>query len=53
MQPTIYNDDHRMFREAFRTFVAREVKPNQERWAEVGMVDRETWRSASVVVNPL
>jgi acyl-CoA dehydrogenase len=35
-----------MFRTAFRAFVDREVRPNQERWAEAGSVDRETWRKA-------
>ncbi len=46
MEPTIYTQDHQMFRDAFRKFVDREVKPNSERWAEQGMVDREAWRKA-------
>src|SRR4051794_35845984 len=46
MEPTIYTPDHQMFRDAFRKFVDREVRPNSERWAEAGMVDREAWRKA-------
>ena len=29
-----------------RTFIAKEVVPNQERWAAAHMVDREFWRAA-------
>jgi acyl-CoA dehydrogenase len=46
MKRTIYSEEHEIFRRAFRQFVEREVKPNQERWAEAGMVDRATWRKA-------
>jgi acyl-CoA dehydrogenase len=46
MEPTIYTQEHQMFRDAFRKFVDREVRPNSERWAEAGMVDRDAWRKA-------
>ncbi|MBI2571892.1 MAG: acyl-CoA dehydrogenase family protein [Candidatus Schekmanbacteria bacterium] len=46
MERTLFSDDHKLFRDAFREFVDREVKPNQARWAENGIVDRETWRKA-------
>jgi len=43
---TLFSEEHELFRKSFQTFVAREVVPNQERWNEAGMVDRETWRKA-------
>ena len=46
MDRSLFSEEHEMFRTAFRQFVDREVKPNQERWAEQGQVDRETWRKA-------
>ena len=46
MERTLFREEHEMFRRSFRQFVEREVVPNQERWREVGSVDRETWRKA-------
>ena len=46
MKRVIYSEEHDLFRNAFRSFVEREVVPNQARWREDGMVDRETWRKA-------
>jgi acyl-CoA dehydrogenase len=46
MERNLFREDHHHFRQAFRQFCEREVKPHQERWAEKGMVDRETWRKA-------
>ena len=46
MEPTIYSAEHGIFREAFRTFLHREVVPNQERWMHAGIVDRDVWRKA-------
>ncbi len=46
MEPTIFTPEHQMFRDAFRKYVDREVRPNAERWAENGMVDRDAWRKA-------
>jgi alkylation response protein AidB-like acyl-CoA dehydrogenase len=46
MQRTIFDDDHLAFREAVRTFIAREVLPNHERWREQRSVDREMWLAA-------
>jgi acyl-CoA dehydrogenase len=42
----LFQEEHDMFRSAFRQFVEREIKPNQERWNEAGIVDREAWRKA-------
>jgi acyl-CoA dehydrogenase len=46
VERTLFAEEHHQFRRSFRQFVDREVKPHQARWAEQGMVDRETWRKA-------
>lgn len=46
MKRDIFSEEHDLFRNAFRSFVEREVVPNQARWREDGIVDRETWRKA-------
>jgi acyl-CoA dehydrogenase len=44
MDRTLFHEDHETFRKAFRSFVEREIVPNQPRWREQGQVDREVWR---------
>jgi alkylation response protein AidB-like acyl-CoA dehydrogenase len=46
MERTGFEEEHDMFREAFRTFVEREMVPNRERWEEAGIVDRELFVKA-------
>ena len=46
MDRNLFREEHELFRQSFRKFVDREVKPNQERWMEQGSVDREAWRKA-------
>ena len=46
MDRNIFREDHDLFRQSFRRFVEREVKPNQEKWMEQGSVDRDLWRKA-------
>ncbi|NOY94292.1 MAG: acyl-CoA dehydrogenase [Deltaproteobacteria bacterium] len=46
MKRTIYDEDHLLFRDAFRSFLSHEVLPRQEAWREAGVVDRELWRKA-------
>jgi acyl-CoA dehydrogenase len=46
MDRTLFTSDHDLFRTAFRSFVQKEIVPNQPRWREQGMVDREAWRKA-------
>jgi alkylation response protein AidB-like acyl-CoA dehydrogenase len=43
---SLYESDHDAFREAFRTFVEREVVPGSEKWDAAGIVDRELFRKA-------
>ena len=46
MDRTLFNDEHKAFRTAFKQFIAREVTPHQQRWRDQGQVDREVWRKA-------
>ena len=46
MDRTLYREEHDLFRQSFRRFVERVIKPHQERWRAEGMVDREAWRKA-------
>ena len=46
MDRTLFDADHDTFRQAFRQFIDREVRPHQQRWRDQGQVDREAWRKA-------
>ena len=46
MKRILFSEEHDLFRAEVERFVVREVAPNQERWAEAGIVDRQTWRRA-------
>ena len=46
MERSLFSEEHDLFRQSFRQYVDRVVKPNQEKWAEAGMVDRQAWRAA-------
>lgn len=46
MERNLFGEEHELFRQSFKKFVAREVVPNQERWMQQGMVDRDAWRKA-------
>ncbi|MBU2226394.1 MAG: acyl-CoA dehydrogenase family protein, partial [Proteobacteria bacterium] len=39
-----YTDEHRMFRDALRRFLAKEITPHVEQWEEEGIVPREAWK---------
>jgi len=39
-----YTDEHRMFRDALRRYLAKEVVPHIEEWEEAGIVPREAWK---------
>ena len=41
-----YTEDHRMFRDGFRKFVAAEITPYHEQWEKDGQVSRELWLKA-------
>lgn len=46
MDRNLFSEEHELFRQSFKKFVEREIVPNQERWREQGIVDREAWRKA-------
>ena len=46
MDRKLFDADHDTFRQTFRQFVDREIRPHQDRWREQGQVDREIWRKA-------
>ena len=46
MRRTIFNEEHDMFRDSFRQFVAREISPNVEAWERDGIVPRELFAAA-------
>lgn len=40
----MYQAEHRIFREAFRRFLSREVVPHIDRWEAEGNVPRDAWK---------
>lgn len=43
---TLFEEEHRLFRDNLRRFLAREVLPHHARWEEQGHVNREIWQRA-------
>ncbi len=46
MDRTLFTEDHEMFRDSVRSFIANEIEPHGERWREQGIVDREAFEKA-------
>lgn len=46
MRRTIFTEDHELYRDTVRRFVAAEVVPNRERWESEGRVDRRLFEAA-------
>lgn len=46
MQEQMLTDEHRMFRDAFRKFVEKEIAPYHTQWEKDGIVDRRIWSTA-------
>jgi acyl-CoA dehydrogenase len=46
VERSLFSEEHELFRQSFRKFVEREVVPNQPRWNQEHIVDREAWRKA-------
>jgi len=44
MGNSIYREEHDIFRDAFRKFLAKEVLPNYEHWEEQAMIPRDIWK---------
>ena len=41
-----YAEEHRIFRDAVRKFLDKEVVPHIEEWEEAGIVPRSLWKKA-------
>ena len=46
MRRTLFGEEHELFREQVRRFIADEIVPRIPDWNEKGMSDRESWRRA-------
>jgi alkylation response protein AidB-like acyl-CoA dehydrogenase len=46
MRRNLYEADHEAFRGVVQAYVAREVRPNQERWEAERNIDRQAWLAA-------
>jgi alkylation response protein AidB-like acyl-CoA dehydrogenase len=48
MERTLFDDDHELFRDSVRGFIAKELVPHHEEWEAAGIVDREVFRKAGM-----
>ncbi len=46
MRRTLFTEEHRLFRDAVRHFMEKEVVPYYEQWEKDGIVSREMWLKA-------
>ncbi|TDD17636.1 acyl-CoA dehydrogenase family protein [Nonomuraea diastatica] len=46
MQRDLFDEEHLLFRETVRAFMAREVVPHHAQWEKDGVVPREVWKKA-------
>ena len=46
MQEHLLEEEHLIFRDAFRAFVKKEIVPYHEQWEKDGVVSREVWKKA-------
>src|SRR5580698_2775837 len=46
MRRTLYEADHQQFRAGYRSFLEREVAPNDAAWEAAGLVDRQLFLKA-------
>jgi hypothetical protein len=49
MRRDLYEPDHEAFREVVQAYVKREVTPNQPRWEQEHIFDRQAWLAAGSV----
>jgi len=47
LRRTIFEDEHRDFRESVRGFLLRAAVPESDRWTADGIIDRDFWRAAA------
>ncbi|HEX5947704.1 MAG TPA: acyl-CoA dehydrogenase family protein, partial [Acidimicrobiales bacterium] len=46
MQRTLFDDEHDLFRDSVRRFIAAEVAPHHETWERAGLADRSLFTAA-------
>src|SRR6266700_6201094 len=46
MRRDLYEPDHEAFREVAQAYVKREVTPNNQRWEQERIIDRQAWLAA-------
>jgi alkylation response protein AidB-like acyl-CoA dehydrogenase len=46
LKRTLFDDEHELFRESFRSFVANEIVPRADEWEQAGLVDKAMFRKA-------
>jgi alkylation response protein AidB-like acyl-CoA dehydrogenase len=46
MERTLFDEDHELFRDSVRGFIAKEMVPHHDEWERAGIVDREVFRKA-------
>jgi alkylation response protein AidB-like acyl-CoA dehydrogenase len=46
MQRTLFEEEHELFRDSVRAFIAKELVPHHEAWEEAGIVDRDLFTKA-------
>ncbi|MGW0591436.1 acyl-CoA dehydrogenase family protein [Streptosporangium sp. NPDC002607] len=49
MQRDLFEEEHQLFRETVREFLAREVAPHHAQWEKDGIVPREVWKKAGEI----
>ncbi|MBN6058205.1 acyl-CoA dehydrogenase family protein [Nonomuraea sp. RK-328] len=49
MERDLFEEEHLLFRETVREFMAREVVPHHARWEKDGIVPREVWKKAGEI----
>ena len=46
MHRSLFDDDHELFRESVRRFIAAEAAPHNDEWEAAGIVDRSLFAAA-------
>ncbi|WP_207839219.1 acyl-CoA dehydrogenase family protein [Williamsia soli] len=46
MERTLFEPEHLLFRDSYRSFLDQHVAPNHDRWEEQNIVDRDVWIEA-------
>jgi len=44
MSKSLFKEEHDIFRNSFKKFLAKEVVPYLEEWEQAGIVPRDAWK---------